>query len=173
MQLTSALVIVLFAVSSMAQRKVTITKFENCDANADYPIKMSFKIKEENGVQILEEGSVSSKVALGNNIKDTAEVFAMESGKWEHLITINENLCDAVNKYMGEFMHDLQEKAGLERGACPVPAGDYKVEQHTLDFGNFKFKKIPEGEFRVKVTLVDNTSNETLHCHFLEFKIEK
>ena len=53
----------------MAQRKVTITKFENCDANADYPIKMSFKIKEENGVQILEEGSVSSKVALGNNIK--------------------------------------------------------------------------------------------------------
>ena len=49
-------------------------------------------------------------------------MFAMESGKWEHLITINENLCDAVNKYMGEFMHDLQEKAGLERGACPVPA---------------------------------------------------
>jgi hypothetical protein len=52
----------------VALGKVTIHKFENCDANADYPIKMNFKIKSDNGVQMVEEGSLSSKVPLGNNI---------------------------------------------------------------------------------------------------------
>ncbi|CAH1374836.1 unnamed protein product [Tenebrio molitor] len=169
----SSTFLVIALVSTVALGKVTIHKFENCDANADYPIKMTFKIKSDNGVQMVEEGSLSSKVPLGNNILDVAEVYSKENGKYEHLITLKEGLCDAVNKYMGDFMHDIQEAAGLERGVCPVPAGDYKISDHTLDFQKFKFKKIPDGDFRVQVTLLDQTTNETLHCHNVEFSIEK
>ncbi|XP_008198252.1 uncharacterized protein LOC103314317 [Tribolium castaneum] len=159
----------------VTQAKVTVTKFENCDNNADYPIKMTFKLKQGgDGMQVLEEGSLSTKVPLGNDILDIADVsYKEDNGAYEHLITIKENLCDAVNKYMGEFMHDIQEAAGLERGKCPVPPGDYKIKDHTLDFQKFKFKKIPDGEFLVKVSLLDAKTNETLNCHNLEFTIEK
>lgn len=53
----------------MAYAKVTITKFENCDANADYPVKMTFQLGESDGMQVLKEGTFSSKVPLGKNIK--------------------------------------------------------------------------------------------------------
>lgn len=100
-------------------------------------------------------------------------MFVKENGEFEHLITIKESLCDAVNKFMGEFMHDMQEAAGLARGACPIPPGDYQIKDHPLNFEKFKFKRIPDGEFRVIVTLKDTTTNEILNCHTVEFDITK
>lgn len=52
----------------MTHGKVTVNKFESCDSKIDYPIKIDFKLKDSNGMQILEEGSLKTKVPLGNDI---------------------------------------------------------------------------------------------------------
>lgn len=52
----------------MVQAKIHLHKIEHCDANADYPIKFNLRVKGETGMQVVEEGNVSTKIPLGNNI---------------------------------------------------------------------------------------------------------
>lgn len=33
----------------------------------------------------------------------------------------DENACDAIKKYLGDFIVEMQKSAGIEPGTCPVP----------------------------------------------------
>lgn len=57
------------------------------------------------------------------------DVYISQNGEYVHFITVKEPLCEAMNKYLGDFMHGIQEAVGLKAGSCPVAPVCIEIEK--------------------------------------------
>ncbi|CAH1155944.1 unnamed protein product [Phaedon cochleariae] len=151
---------------------VHIERIEMCDPNKDYPIKWAKKMKEENGVQIVEEGSLTTSVDMDDNIMNNVKIFSWEDDKWRFLISKEDKLCKMIEDFTGDFASDMEKAAGLTK-SCPYPKGHYTVKNYILDFSRFKYKNFPDGKVKLVSEYNDKKTGEQLGCIEAEFSLKR
>ncbi|KAF2892333.1 hypothetical protein ILUMI_13840, partial [Ignelater luminosus] len=100
---------------------VLVKSFENCNPNGNDLLKYNITIKTidkkqfANGVVLLQE-------PLDNSLKVNVDIEMLVGKDYVYLFSINEKKsCDAMHKYLGEFVYDVERRIGLIPGACPIP----------------------------------------------------
>ncbi|XP_045474032.1 uncharacterized protein LOC123680274 [Harmonia axyridis] len=143
--------------------KVVVEKIEQCGDGANYKIKFSSHLREEGGVQIA-GGSLKTEIETGDNVENNVDIYALENGEFKFIINAKETWCNSLHNYMGDFGYDMQKAAGLNPGTCPLPAGEYSIKDHPLDFSKFKFQDVPKGTLKMVDNIIDAKTKEKLGC---------
>ncbi|KAF2899435.1 hypothetical protein ILUMI_06744 [Ignelater luminosus] len=142
-------------------------RFDRCDPKANYSVDMDFKIKTVHNVQYA-DGAFKFAVDVGNNIRSNCTIELFTLNKYRHLFSINEkNLCQALHKYMGELMYEIERNAGMPPRVCPIPKGTYHLHNYHLDFQKMALQTFPFGKLRFTEIGYDQQNNICL-CIIIE-----
>ncbi|KAG5864925.1 hypothetical protein JTB14_019479 [Gonioctena quinquepunctata] len=153
-----------FLVASLVHASsIHVDKMEMCDPTADYPVKWMMKLKDENGRQIVEEGSLISRVDLDNNVLGTLKVYTLVDNEWNHLISKEDPICSIKEQYMGEVATQLEKAAGVTQ-TCPYSKGTYKISNYPIDWSKLKYQDFPEGKIKIIGEFNNAKTKEFLGC---------
>ncbi|CAH1964505.1 unnamed protein product [Acanthoscelides obtectus] len=92
------------------------------------------------------------------------------TGQKQSVFALEEkDLCHTLPKYVGDFFYDMEKKAKMPVGICPIKRGNYTVENAFIDLEKFKIKMFLEGSFYAKLEF--SKGPRTLGCMEDEFKL--
>lgn len=84
--------------------------------------------------------------------------LSIRCSKWHNNRWINnfytveeDNACQALNRYIGEFWHDIESQIGMEKGVCPIKKGIYTSNNLYIDLNRLKIQMFLSGKFKSHV----------------------
>ncbi|KAF2894455.1 hypothetical protein ILUMI_11717 [Ignelater luminosus] len=111
---------------------VLLKALGNCNPNGTDIFKYNLTIKTINKQQYL-SGDMKLQGSFNNSLKVNASVEILAGKNYVYLFTIRENkACDALHKYLGEFVYAIERAMGLIPRTCPIPK-DTAMQQITKD----------------------------------------
>nr|XP_023027640.1 uncharacterized protein LOC111515662 [Leptinotarsa decemlineata] len=143
-----------------------------CDPSVDYPIKWMLKLKNDKNGQVIEEGRLTSRIDLDNNILETIKIYSLEDKEWMFVLGKEDFFCDMQKNFFGELATVLEKAAGLEK-TCPYPKGTHKVSNFPIDWSKLKFKDIPDGVIKLTIEYNNVKTNDLLGCLEVELTCKK
>ncbi|XP_044754355.1 uncharacterized protein LOC123313506 [Coccinella septempunctata] len=156
---------------SVVRCKVVVEKIEQCGDATNYKIKFTSHLREEGGIQIA-GGTLKTDIETGDNVENNVDIYTLDNGEFKFLINAKETWCNSLHNYMGDFGYDMQKAAGINPGTCPLPAGEYSIKDHPLDFSKFKFRDVPKGTLKMVDNILDLKTKEKLGCIEMQVRIE-
>ncbi|KAF2881987.1 hypothetical protein ILUMI_24190, partial [Ignelater luminosus] len=104
-----------------------------------------------------------------------ASVEILAGKDYVYLFTIRENkACDALHKYLGEFVYTIERAIGLIPRACPIPKillqNNYHLHNLPIDADKITTAaNFPFGNLRITIDVLDS-KNRCVSC--IEIKVE-
>nr|CAI5823021.1 unnamed protein product [Callosobruchus analis] len=119
-----------------------------CNAYEGGHLRATFRLHMYNKTTQLFDGNFSVPFDIDENIK----MKCSRTDKRQMAITLSESdLCHALPKYFGGFLYDLERKAGVPVGVCPIRKGNYTLKNVYFDLEKFKIKMFLEGRFQLRM----------------------
>ncbi|KAF2897823.1 hypothetical protein ILUMI_08353, partial [Ignelater luminosus] len=130
-------------IGGYARADVILKKAQSCDFSANYAAILNSTIRTIDNKQYI-NAVLTLTLALDNNIRSMVEVKMITGRNSVHLFDINEKKsCDALHKYMGEFIYEFERNDGLIPGMCPIPKIEVEIitERNSIDLFDINEKK--------------------------------
>ncbi|XP_045465852.1 uncharacterized protein LOC123674806 [Harmonia axyridis] len=96
-------------------------------------------------------------------------------GRWVEwpFLPKQKDMCKTMNKLFPSIFVEAMRSANVANpDKCPIPAGEYHLENHIFDFSHL-YAPIRLGKFRITVKITDDAFKDVYYCMILEVKIEQ
>ncbi|KAF2895134.1 hypothetical protein ILUMI_11039 [Ignelater luminosus] len=120
-----------FTADAQTSANFLIEDSYTCKDVPNQKINLTIKPKTFSRPQIIDVTLVTP-IPLGNQLKFTVIIDLQNKHSargWQHLVTVDDDLCRARQLYMGPLAYDMETALGvLPRGVCPIPQYVAKVD---------------------------------------------
>ncbi|KAF2895133.1 hypothetical protein ILUMI_11038 [Ignelater luminosus] len=155
-------------ISCIAQStaNLIIESSNKCKDVPNQKIDITVKPKTFFNPQVIDV-TVITAIPIGNQLKfsiklDLENKFSVDN--WQHLVTIEDDYCRALQMYLGPLGYDILYAMGIPKGSCPIPKGHYHVVNYTMDLNMLRLQGIPFGKLRVTPKFIEKRDKNVVSC---------
>ncbi|KAF2895132.1 hypothetical protein ILUMI_11037, partial [Ignelater luminosus] len=132
---------------------IVIEKFYKCEDKPKQKVHLMLELKTFTRPQVIDITCITP-IPLGNQLKLSANIdlenrFSVKG--WQHLVTIEDDLCRVVQMYMGPFAYDIEVAMGIPRGTCPLQKAQNAANFVMEDF--YKCENVPKQKIDLSIKL--------------------